>query len=197
MPFWFKFIACLALFRATTVITFDSLGFSFPITYISTLTKLFVLISVLFLIPVIIYSIFKKFFSKINFEYNHFLLCHLLLKEHHSSSNLNLELNKLKEAIENESQLYNDLNKLDFSYINKFISRYYRYNNYKEKQNNNNKKIYNTDLDKLNISNPQLLSMDNVDNELNNLINNQFKNLNNEKQFNVIKTIKELNTTGN
>jgi hypothetical protein len=197
MPFWFKFIACLALFRAINLIAFDSLVFSFPVTYISTLTKLFVLILVLFLIPIIIYSIFKKFFSKINFEYNHFLLCHLLLKEHHSSSNLNLELNKLKEAIENESQLYNDLNKLDFPYINKFISRYYRYNNYKEKQNNNNKKIYNTDLDKLNISNPQLLSMDNMDNELNNLINNQFKNLNNEKQFNVIKTIKELNTTGN
>ena len=127
MPFWFKFIACLALFREITVITFDSLGFSFPVTYISTLTKLFVLISVLFLIHVIIYAIFKKFFSKINFEYNHFLLCHLLLKEHHSSSKLDLELNKLKQAIENKSQLYNDLNKADFPYINKFVSRYYRY----------------------------------------------------------------------
>ena len=131
MPFGFKFIACLALFRAINLIAFDSLGFSFPVTYISTLTKLFVLISVLFLIPVIIYSIFKKFFSKINFEYNHFLLCHLLLKEHHSSSNLNLELNKLKQAIENKSQLYNDLSKLDFPYINKFISRYKCYKNIK------------------------------------------------------------------
>lgn len=65
MPFGFKFIACLALFRAINLIAFDSLGFSFPVTYISTLTKLFVLISVLFFIPVIIYSIFKKFFSKI------------------------------------------------------------------------------------------------------------------------------------
>ena len=37
---------------------------------------------------------------------------------------LKLELNKLKQAIENNSQLYNDLNKVDFPYINKFISRY-------------------------------------------------------------------------
>lgn len=45
-------------------------------------------------------------------------------------------------------------------------------------------------MDKLNKnkeSNPQLLlTMDDVDNELDNLINNQFKNLNTEKQFNVI-----------
>ena len=190
MPFGFKFIACLALFRAINLIAFDSLGFSFPVTYISTLTKLFVLISVLFLIPVIIYSIFKKFFSKINFEYNHFLLCHLLLKEHHSSSNLNLELNKLKEAIENESQLYNDLNKLDFPYINKFVSRYYRY---KKFNHTSIKNIVKDDLDKLNTPNPHLLlTMDNVDNELNNLINNQLnvvKLKNNEKQFNVINDI--------
>ena len=189
MPFWFKFIACLALFRAITVITFDSLGFSFPVTYISTLTKLFVLISVLFLIPVIIYSIFKKFFSKINFEYNHFLLCHLLLKESHSSSKLDLELNKLKQAIENKSQLYNDLNKADFPYINKFVSRYYRY---KKFNHTSIKNIVKDDLDKLNTPNPQvLLTMDNVDNELNNLINNQLnvvKLKNNEKQFNVINT---------
>ena len=179
MPFWFKFIACLALFREITVITFDSLGFSFPVTFIS----------VLFLIHVIIYAIFKKFFSKINFEYNHFLLCHLLLKEHHSSSKLDLELNKLKQAIENKSQLYNDLNKADFPYINKFVSRYYRY---KKFNHTSIKNIVKDDLDKLNTPNPQvLLTMDNVDNELNNLINNQLnvvKLKNNEKQFNVINT---------
>ena len=137
-------------------------------------------------------DIFDFFFANIKFKHDKILLCHLLLKQHHSSSKLNLELNKLKQAIENKSQLYNDLNKVDFPYINNFISRYYRYNNYKEKPHNNSKNIYNTDLDKLNISNPQLLlTMDNVDSELNNLINNQFnvvKLKNNEKQFNVINT---------
>ena len=131
----------------------------------------------------------KNFFSKINFEYNHFLLCHLLLKEHHSSSKLDLELNKLKQAIENKSQLYNDLNKADFPYINKFVSRYYRY---KKFNHTSIKNIVKDDLDKLNTPNPQvLLTMDNVDNELNNLINNQLnvvKLKNNEKQFNVINT---------
>lgn len=185
MPFWFKFIACLALFRAINLIAFDSLGFSFPVTYISTLTKLFVLILVLFLIPIIIYSIFKKFFSKINFEYNHFLLCHLLLKEHHSSSNLNLELNKLKEAIENESQLYNDLNKLDFPYINKFISRYYHYKDYSGKNFNHTsiKNVVKDDLLQLSKSelNTQVLMLENkssfeqLDDVLGNLIKEQIK----------------------
>ena len=174
------------------------------------LTLMFNLLIGYFLIPMPFFililightpDIFDVFFANMKFKHNKILLCHLLLKKHHSSSKLKLELNKLKEAIENESQLYNDLNKLDFPYINKFISRYYRYNNYKEKQNNNNKKIYNTDLDKLNISNPQLLSMDNVDNELNNLINNQFnvvKLKNNEKQFNVINQTnkKDFNVNG-
>jgi len=130
MPFLLNSIVYLALFILITGTICYSLGFSFSVTYISTLTKLFVLILVLFLIPIIIYAIFKKF-SKINFEYNHLLLCHLLLKKHNSSSNLNLELNKLKQAIENKSQLYNDLRKLDFPYINKFISRYKCYKNIK------------------------------------------------------------------
>ena len=64
------------------------------------------------------------------------ILSYLLLKKHHSSSKLNLELNKLKQAIENKSQLYNDLNKADFPYINKFISRYYHYKNHSHKKNN-------------------------------------------------------------
>ena len=202
MPFWFRFIACLTLFISITGIVFDSLGFSFPVTYVTIPSHLLFFILVLLLLPVVLFFIFGKFFSKTDFGYIYFLLYYLLLKEHHSSSKLNLEINKLKQAIENKSQLYNDLNKVDFPYINKFISRYYRYNNYKEKPNNNSKNIYNTDLDKLNISNPQLLlTMDNVDNELNNLINNQFnvvKLKNNEKQFNVINQTnkKDFNVNG-
>lgn len=134
MPFGFKFIVCLALFRAITVIVFDSLDFSLPVTYVTIQSYLLFFILVLFLVPVVLFLIFDQFFSKIDFKYNRFLLCCLILKEHHSSSNLNLELNKLKQAIENKSQLYNDLSKSDFPYINKFISRYYRYNNYSHKK---------------------------------------------------------------
>ena len=195
MPFGFKFIVCLALFRAITVIVFDSLDFSLPVIYVTIQSYLLFFILVLFLLPVVLFFIFDQFFSKIDFKYNRFLLCCLILKEHHSSSKLNLEINKLKQAIENESQLYNDLNKLDFPYINKFVSRYYRY---KKFNHTSIKNVVKDDLDKLNTPNPQLLTIDNVDNELNNLINNQFKNLNNEKQFNVINQTnkKDFNVNG-
>lgn len=197
IPFWLKFVTFLILFILITGMIFYFLGFSFPTIYISILSNLFIFSLVLFLIPFMSYVIFDYFFSKTGFGYIHSdfehgysLLYYLLLKEHHSSSNLNLELNKLKDAIENESQLYNDLNKLDFPYINKFVSRYYRY---KKFNHTSIKNIVKDDLDKLNTPNPQvLLTMDNVDNELNNLINNQLnvvKLKNNEKQFNVINDI--------
>ena len=117
-------------------------------------------------------DIFDTFFANIKFKHDKILFCHLLLKQHHSASKLDWELNKLKQAIENKSQLYNDLNKVDFPYINKFVSRYYRY---KKFNHTSIKNIVKDDLDKLNTPNPQLLlTMDNVDDELNNLINNQF-----------------------
>lgn len=137
IAFGIKFGLYLTLLISITGMFFDFLGFSIPVTYISTPPIMFIFILVLSMIPFMIYAIFEKNFSKINFDYNHLLLCYLLLKEHHSSSNLNLEINKLKRAIENKSQLYNDLSKSDFPYINKFISRYYRYNNnYSHKTNN-------------------------------------------------------------
>ena len=182
MPFGFKFIVCLALFRAITVIVFDSLDFSLPVTYVTIQSYLLFFILVLFLLPVMLFFIFDQFFSKIDFKYNRFLLCCLILKEHHSSSKLNLELNKLKQAIENKSQLYNDLNKVDFPYINKFISRYYRYNN-----NYSHKKINHTSVkdDLLQLvkseSNIQPLMLENkssfeqLDDVLGNLVKEQIK----------------------
>lgn len=182
MPFGFKFIVCLALFRAITVIVFDSLDFSLPVIYVTIQSYLLFFILVLFLLPVVLFFIFDQFFSKIDFKYNRFLLCCLILKEHHSSSKLNLEINKLKQAIENESQLYNDLNKLDFPYINKFISRYYRYNN-----NYSHKKINHTSVkdDLLQLvkseSNIQPLMLENkssfeqLDDVLGNLVKEQIK----------------------
>lgn len=101
--------------------------------------------------------------------------------------------------MQSNSDVYKGFSSDDFPYLTKLIRRYRRYehyNNFKEKQ-KNHKNTYHNDLDKLNTSkksNPQLLlTMDNVDNELNNVINNQFKNLNTEKQFNLVNDInKEL-----
>ena len=115
------------------------------------------------------------------------ILSYLLLKKHHSSSNLNLELNKLKQAIENKSQLYNDLNKVDFPYINKFISRYKHYKNIKfnpyiNKKLKNNR-IAQDDLLQLSLSEPNMQpfrlehtsSFEQLDDVLENLVKEQIK----------------------
>ena len=115
------------------------------------------------------------------------ILSYLLLKKHHSSSNLNLELNKLKQAIENKSQLYNDLSKSDFPYINKFISRYKRYKNIKfnpyinKKLKNNG--VVQDDLLQLALSEPNMQpfmlehqsSFEQLDDVLGNLVKDQIK----------------------
>lgn len=205
IPFWLKFVTFLIPFILITGMIFYFLGFSFPTIYISILASLCIFSLVLFLIPFMSYVIFDYFFSKTGFGYIHSdfkhgysLLYYLLLKEHHSSSKLDLELKKLEQAIENKSQLYNDVNKLDFPYINKFVSRYYRY---KKINHTSIKNVVKDDLDKLNTPNPHLLlTMDDVDSELNNLINNQFnvvKLKNNEKQFNVINTTNKKHTGTN
>ena len=113
------------------------------------------------------------------------ILSYLLLKKHHSSPKLKLELNKLKQAIENKSQLYNDLNKTDFPYINKFISRYYHYKNHSNKKNNHTliKNVVKDDLLQLSKSelNTQPLMLENtssfeqLDEVLGNLVKDQIK----------------------
>lgn len=113
-----------------------------------------------------------------------------------NSVKIQLELNKLDLAMQSNSDVYKGFSSDDFPYLTKLIRRYEHYNNFKGKQ-KNHKNTYHNDLDKLNTpkkSNSQLLlTMDNVDNELNNVINNQFKNLNTEKQFNLVNdTNKEL-----
>ena len=184
IAFGIKFGLYLTLLISITGMFFDFLGFSIPVTYISTPPIMFIFILVLSMIPFIIYAIFEKNFSKINFDYNHLLLCYLLLKEHHSSSNLNLEINKLKRAIENKSQLYNDLSKSDFPYINKFISRYYRYKDYSGKNFNHTliKNVVKDDLLQLSKSefNTQSLMLENtsfeqLDDVLGNLVKDQIK----------------------
>lgn len=185
IPFWIKFGLGLTLLISITGMFFDFLGFSIPLTYISTPPIMFVFILVLSMIPVMIYAIFEKKISKINFDYNHLLLCYLLLKEHHSSSNLNLEINKLKQAIKNKSQLYNDLSKADFPYINKFILRYYCHKDSSGKKFNHTsiKNVVKDDLLQLSKSelNTQPLMLENtssfeqLDDVLGNLVKEQIK----------------------
>ena len=179
------FIFYLDVLIVLTAMVFSYFGFNFDRINVMGILMLpfstFILL--LFITP--IYAIFVNFFANINFSHNYILLCHLLLKKNHSSSNLNLELNKLKQAIENKAQLYNDLNKTDFPYINKFISRYYRYKNYSHKKTNHTsiKNVVKDDLLQLSKSelNTQLLmlehqsSFEQLDDVLGNLVKDQIK----------------------
>lgn len=136
------------------------------------------------------YLCFKHPYQRINLHDKNFLDKILFRKR--NSVKIQLELNKLDLAMQSNSDAYKDFSSDDFPYLTKLIKRYERYNDLKEKQ-NNNESAYHNDLNKLNKtkeSNPQLLlTMDNVDDELNNVINNQFnvvKLKNNEKQFNMV-----------
>jgi len=178
---YLTFIAYLDILIVLTTMVLIYFGFNFDrINVIGILMLPFsIFILLLFITP--IYAIFVNFFANINFSYNYILLCHLLLKKNDSSSKLNLEINKLKQAIENKSQLYNDLSKSDFPYINKFISRYYRYNNY------NHKKINHTSvkddllqLSKYELNTKSLMlentsSFEQLDDVLGNLVKEQIK----------------------
>lgn len=148
---------------------------------------LLALIPITGLFLIFIMDTFEIFFANIKFKHDKILLCLLLLKKHNSSSKLNLELNKLKQAIENKSQLYNDLNKVDFPYINKFISRYKHYKNIKfnpyiNKKLKNNR-IAQDDLLQLSLSEPNMQpfrlehtsSFEQLDDVLENLVKEQIK----------------------
>lgn len=100
-------------------------------------------------------------------------LIRLFNKPNHSSK-LNLELQKISKAVENKSSLYQELNENDFPYLNKLFRRL----NCLEATHNNIENISSNDLNKLNISNPMLLTFEQVDNELNNLIGQNILNQN-------------------
>lgn len=103
------------------------------------------------------------------------VLIRLFSKQNHPSK-LNLELQKISKAVENKSSLYKELNDTDFPYLNKLFRRL---NCSQETHDNNNiENISSNDLNKLNISNPMLLTFEQVDNELNNLINQNILNQN-------------------
>lgn len=115
------------------------------------------------------------------------------------SSKLNLEIKKILAAIENQSSIYHDLSEEEFPYFNKFFKRYTICQNNTIKLKNQMKGIYTVtlaelteqknksnyikDMDKLNssVENQKLLTLDLVDNELNDLINGRFSMIKSEK----------------
>ena len=102
-----------------------------------------------------------------------------------------MEIEKLSRAFDNKSNIYKNLSETDFPYINKFIRRVLQVQSGCKLSNSSNieqlELISPVDIGKLNMdfskaipSNPKLLTLDSMDNELNNIIHNQMKNLNKE-----------------
>ena len=128
-------------------------------------------------------------FNKIDLsKSNKLILSRILLKKHNLSS-LNLELDKLTIALNNKSSLYNDLYKKDFPSLFKLITRYGNIKNKSKKINEQNPSVeqlkIQEDINNLCKFNSKqnflgkpadvlLLTVDNLDDELNNMINHKF-----------------------
>lgn len=192
--FFTKFLLILGLF--TTGIGFFIILFSTifdahiliddllcqVIFYLSTIYFLTFIISLLlFLIGDIILEYINKYFY-LNISLSKINTVSYLFVRNHTSSKLNLELRKLSESIKNKSNLYSNLSKNDFPQINKLFRRLGYH--YLQKKENTLNFVNNDDLSKLNIKKQDMLSsstpltsvtLDDMDNELNHLINNQFK----------------------
>ena len=116
------------------------------------------------------------------------ILSRILLKKHKLSS-LNLELDKLAIALNNKSSLYNDLYKKDFPSLFKLITRYGNIKNKSKKIDEQNPSVeqlkIQEDINNLCKFNSKqnflgkptdvlLLTVDNLDEKLNDVINHQF-----------------------
>lgn len=128
-------------------------------------------------------------FNKIDLSKpNKLILARILLKKHNLSS-LNLELHKLTIALNNKSSLYNDLYKKDFPFLFKLITRYGNIKNKSKKINRQNPSVeqlkIQEDINNLCEFNSKqnflgkpadvlLLTVDNLDEKLNDVINHQF-----------------------
>lgn len=192
----------ITLFVFGVTNNFDTDSFVFFLDYI-----LFIFIITLIpvsFITIMVEFLFKKIlvkatYNKLNFnipEFEKTILMHLIYKFHdkhkiHTSSKLNLEIEKLLQAFDNKSNIYKNLNETDFPYINKFIRRVLQVQSGCKLSNSSNLEqlelIIPEDMGKLNMdlskvipSNHKLLTLDSMDNELNNIIHNQMKNLNKE-----------------
>lgn len=96
---------------------------------------------------------------------------------------------KIIHIYNKQSNVYQKFNETDFPCLNKLFRRFK-----KMKKDSldyvNNKLIFHNDLNKLNpncFDEPKLLTVNHMDNELNNLINNQFANLNSQKDIDCVK----------
>lgn len=127
------------------------------------------------------FNIIQKFLTVSN--YHKFILSIVLIRTRsaHNSTQLNSELDKLSKAIENKSSFYGDLNQTDFPLLNKLFRRLEQAQAKQKKSDkikhdptkDNQQLVENIqeDLTKLDLSSsPKLLTMDNMDDELNNLI---------------------------
>ena len=110
------------------------------------------------------------------------ILVHFIFKRKNNQSKyskkLTLELNKLIHTLENHSMIYEDLDKDDFPYLHKFLRRFKNKSNNTKDQNNTKYTKYTkyttliseNDRQKLNINHQKLLTMEEVDNQLNDLV---------------------------
>lgn len=147
----------------------------------------------------ILYLFFEAVFQKILpfkiSDKGKMIMSHLINKFHKKNSysyasfsytKLHLELIKLEKAFNNKSDVYKEISEDDFPYIHKFIRRCKRNPKLTLKQEKtivHQGGLINTrNLDKLNLSeNPKLLTLDTVDNGLNDLINSRLKILHQDK----------------
>lgn len=91
------------------------------------------------------------------------------------STKLTLEINKLINTLENNSMIYADLDKDDFPYLHRLLKRFKNKSNKTKDLNNTKYTKYTTlisenDRQKLNINHQKLLTMEEVDNQLNDLV---------------------------
>ena len=137
------------------------------------------------------FNIIQKFLTVSN--YQKFILS-IILTRTHNLTQLNSELDKLSKTIENKYSFYGDLNQTDFPLLNKLFRRLEQAQAKQKKSDkvkhdptkDNQQLVENIqeDLTKLDSSSsPKLLTMDNVDDELNKLISKNIgKSINSKKE---------------
>lgn len=199
------FLLFITLFVFGVSNNFDTDSFVFFLAYILFIFSI-ILVPIFFMTEIVKF-LFKKIivkatYNKLNFnipESKKDILTHLIYQNHknnkpHTSSNLNLEIEKLLQAFDNKSNIYRNLSETDFPYINKFIRRAQSASTNTSSNLEQLELINPADLGKLKMCPhetipihptllkfyPNLWTLDSMDNELNNIIHNQMKNLNKE-----------------
>ena len=172
---------------------------SFLFFILSTFSKFILLLFLFHIILFICGLLLDNFlingtYKKINLDisdFNKMILVNILNKEY-KFDKLEFELKKLETSFANKSTIYYGLNNEDFPYINKFLQRMVELDEKKTEPSNfaeaetdkQDVSINPRNLEKLKLrlsDNPKLLTLDSVDNELNNLIFHQMNILKQEK----------------